>query len=168
MSCEPIEYKIEFCDSDLIDDYQTIKAYKDYEKGLACAKEKGYPIFLFFTGYFCVGDRSFEDKVLLNRKLQKLLNDEFLTIGLYVDSPKKLPQEEQIWVTRNGKEKQVKTVGHKNANIQIERFQKNIQPFFVILNSDGEQIGEHWEYTKDPKVFIDKLETALKTIKTNN
>ncbi len=167
-SCESIEYKIDFCDEELVDDYKTIRAYKDYEKGLACAKEKGYPVFLFFSSFGCIGDHSFEDKVLLNRRMQKLLNDYFLAIGLYVDSPRKLPQEERIWVTWNGKEKHLETEGNKNTNIQIERFKNNSQPFFVILSSDGEQIGDSWGWTKDPKVFTTKMEAALKAVETNN
>ncbi len=90
--------------------------------------------------------------------------EEFLLLSLYVDYPKKLPKEKQKWVEINGKEKHLKTYGHKNTHLQISMFNHNSQPLFVILNSNGEQISEPWGYTKDPTIFIQEMKNALTKI----
>ena len=171
-SCESIEDKIHLCDKIGTSYFETdhffsptkINTYTDYEKGFACAKENNYPIFLYFSGYGCVGYPVFKYDIIQDRRVEKLLREEFLLLSLYVDDPKKLPKEKQTWIEFNGKEKHIKTYGHKNAQLQISRFNHNSQPLFVILNSNGEQIIEPWGYTKDSNVFIQKMENALAKI----
>ena len=120
--CEPIDDKIHLCDTIGTSYYETdhfistkINIYTDYEKGLACAKENNYPILLHFTGYGCVGYPVFRLDIIHNKKIEKLLREEFLVISLYVDSPKKLPKQEQKWIEWNGREKHINTYGHKNT-----------------------------------------------------
>lgn len=172
-SCGSIEDKIIFCDTTGTSYYNTnhffsptkINTYTDYEKGFACAKENNYPIFLHFAGYGCVGYPIFTNDIIHDRRVEKLLQENFLLISIYVDDPKKLPTEEQKWVEVNGKEKHLKNYGHKNAHLQISMFNHNSQPLFVILDSNGKQIIEPWGYTKNPYIFIKKMENALAKIK---
>ncbi len=172
-SCESIEDKIHLCDETGTSYYETdhffsptkINTYTDYEKGLACAKENNYLIFLHFSGYGCVGYPVFRYDIIHDRRVEKLLRENFLLLSIYVDDPKRLPQEEEKWVEINGKEKYLKTYGHKNSHLEISLFKSNSQPLFVILNSNCEQISEPWGYTKDPNIFIKKMESAL--TKTN-
>lgn len=168
-SCETIEDKIHLCDEKGTSYYETdhffsstrINTYTDYEKGLACAKENNYPIFLHFHAYGCVEYPVFRLDIIHDRKVEKLLREKFLLISINVDDPKKLPKEEEKWVNFNGKEKYLKSYGHKNSHLEISRFNANYQPLFVILNSNGEQISKPWGYTKDPNLFIQKMENAL-------
>jgi thioredoxin-related protein len=166
-SCESIDDKIFLCDKK--DTYafdvgyfspSIINVYRDYEKGLACAKENDCLTLIHFTWYGS-STHKFEDKVLLNRTVQKFLREDFLLIQVYVDNPKELPKEEQEWIDFNDKKKHIRTYGHKNTQLQISMFNHNSQPLFVILNSNGEQISEPWGYIKDPNIFIKKMENAL-------
>jgi len=136
-----------------------IVAFTDYDTGMAYAKKVGKPVFLDFTGKACVNCRKMEEKVWSESKiLKKLLNDVVL-ISLYVDYRKALPKSEQYISDVTGKK--VRTVGNKWSDFQMKKYKTNAQPYYVILNNEGEDMSDPIGYTSDADVYDVWLKSGI-------
>lgn len=136
-------------------------AFTDYEEGLAAAQASGKPVLLDFTGWACVNCRKMEEQVWPDKKVAQILSQDVVLISLYVDERTDLPESERRVETYGGKEFKIKTVGNKWSYMQAAQFNTNSQPFYVMLDHDGQQIGGTAGYDPDPEVFIDFLEEGL-------
>ncbi len=136
-----------------------LKGYFDYEQSLACAREQGKPLFIDFTGHGCVNCREMEQRVWSDPEVLKRLSENFVLVALYVDDRTQLPQSTWYNSSYDGKTK--KTIGQQNADFQITRFNNNAQPFYVILNEDGELLIEPKAYDLNISRFVDFLDLAL-------
>ena len=58
----------------------------------------------------------------------------------------------------NGKEWNIRTVGNKWSYLQASKFNINAQPFYVMIDHNGEALGQGVGYDPDPQKFIDFLE----------
>lgn len=115
-----------------------LNGFFDYKQGLAYAKKVNKPVFIDFTGHGCVNCREMEARVWSDPQvLQRLAND-YVVIALYVDDKSELPESE--WYTSTYDKKVKQTIGAQNADLQINRFGYNAQPFYVLLNTKGEQL----------------------------
>jgi thiol:disulfide interchange protein DsbD len=137
-----------------------LEGYFDYEQALACAKEQNKPIFIDFTGHGCVNCREMEANVWADPKVLKMLREDYIVTALYVDDKSRLPEEDWIVSEYDGKVK--KTVGKKYADFQISRFNTNAQPYYVLLDTNGEMLASPRAYDLDIDEFIDFLERGLK------
>jgi thiol:disulfide interchange protein DsbD len=136
-----------------------LNGYFDYEEGMACAKEKNKPVFLDVKGHACANCKKMEATVWSDpRVLEKLQND-FIIIALYTDDRYELPESEWITSTYDGKIK--KTMGAKNLDFEITRFNVNTQPFYAILNNKGETLNAPVGYT-DVESFLKFLDEGKK------
>ena len=118
----------------------------NYSDLLNKAKEKDKPIILYFNGYACVNARKIEEYVLRNDEIIKKLTNDFIFVNVYVDDKKQIPEEQ--WTIDKQSGKTVKTVGMKNSKFQIDNFQNNLCPYFVIIDNNGKKIKERG-YTRD-------------------
>lgn len=136
-----------------------LEGFYDYEEGMKYAKEVGKPVFLDFTGHGCVNCREMEANVWSDATVQRLLRDNYVIIALYVDDKKQLPESD--WVTTpDGKVR--KTLGKINATFQIERFGINAQPYYVLLDNEGQPLVTPRSYDLNVNGFINFLESGLK------
>ncbi|MCB9425698.1 MAG: thioredoxin family protein [Flavobacteriales bacterium] len=120
-----------------------IKAFKDFEEGLAFAKENNKPILLDFTGWACVNCRKMEENVWTVPEVNQLLKEEYVLISLYVDDRELLKEEEQFEFQKpNGKIKKIKTIGDKWATFQAVNFSTASQPYYVLLSPDLEMLNK--------------------------
>ena len=117
-----------------------IVAFHDYEDGLAYAKQINKPILLDFTGYACVNCRKMEDYVWSDIKILSILKNEVVLISLYVDDKKELAENEKYISKETGKK--IKTIGNKWSDFQITKYKANAQPYYLILDTDGNTISE--------------------------
>ncbi|RXR32186.1 thioredoxin family protein [Flavobacterium piscinae] len=117
-----------------------IIAFHDYEDGLAYAKQINKPILLDFTGYACVNCRKMEDYVWSDKKILSILKNEVVLISLYVDDKKELAEKDKYVSKETGKK--IKTVGNKWSDFQITKYKANAQPYYLILDTDGNTISE--------------------------
>lgn len=139
-----------------------LEGFYDYEEGMKYAKEVGKPVFLDFTGHGCVNCREMEANVWSDATVQRLLRDNYVIIALYVDDKKQLPESD--WVTTpDGKVR--KTLGKINATFQIERFGINAQPYYVLLDNEGQPLVTPRSYDLNVNGFINFLESGLKAYK---
>lgn len=136
--------------------------YFDYEEGLKCAKEQNKPIFLDFKGHSCANCKDFEAKVWEDSRVQELLS-QYVIIALYGDEKTELPESE--WVTAsNGRI--IKTLGKKNSNFQIERFKSNALPYYIMLDTEGENlVPKAYDNEVNVEKFIKFLEEGLANFK---
>ena len=135
--------------------------FTDYDEGLAAAKAEGKPMLLDFTGWACVNCRKMEEQVWPNAEVARILNEEVVLVSLYVDERKELPEAEQRVETYGGKDFKIRNVGNKWSYLQASRFDRNAQPFYVMLDHKENQIGGSAGYDPDPELFIDFLNEGL-------
>jgi thiol:disulfide interchange protein DsbD len=140
-----------------------IQGYFDYDQALACAKEQGKPIFIDFTGHGCVNCREMEARVWSDQAVLDRLNNDFVVLALYVDDKTTLPESE--WYTSEYDGKVKKTIGKQNADYQITRFQNNAQPYYIILNTDGELLVQPKAYDLSVSAFVEFLEAGKAAFK---
>jgi thiol:disulfide interchange protein DsbD len=137
-----------------------LQGYFVYQEGLEAAKKAQKPVFLDFTGHGCANCRKMEDKVWAESSVLQKLQEDFIIISLYVDDRTLLPENE--WVTSSdGKLR--KTIGAVNMWLQESRFQNNAQPFYVILDENGEMLLPNTiGYEPDVEKFNAFLQEGIK------
>ncbi|MEM9339589.1 MAG: cytochrome c biogenesis protein CcdA [Bacteroidota bacterium] len=142
-----------------------LQGYFDFDQALACAKEQGKPLFIDFTGHGCVNCREMEQRVWSDPTVLSRFSESFVLTALYVDDRTTLPKEEWYQSPFDGKMK--KTIGQKNADFQIRRFENNAQPFYVILNTNGKLLVAPSAYNLNVKRFTDFLDQSLENFRNN-
>lgn len=137
-----------------------LNCFKDFEEGLAYAKEHNKPILLDFTGWACVNCRKMEENVWSNPEVYAEL-EKFVLISLYVDDRKELPKELQFdYQKSNGKIKSIKTIGAKWATLQAINFATASQPFYVQLSTEMKLLNHPEKYT-DTETYLTWLKDGL-------
>ncbi|HRW21207.1 MAG TPA: cytochrome c biogenesis protein CcdA [Bacteroidales bacterium] len=142
-----------------------LNAYFDYEQGLKCAKIQNKPIMLYFTGHSCSNCKKMMSEVW-TQEVKTLLNEEFVFIALYIDDKYKLPESEWVISKVDGKTK--KTIGQINSDRQIELFNINSQPYYVILSPEETMINEAMEYNTDTEEFKNWINQGLESFDKTN
>ncbi len=140
-----------------------IPLFDDYEKALAHARETGKPLLIDFTGKGCTNCRKMEDNVWVKQEVKNLFLEDYVVVSLYVDLKTKLPEEEQYVSETTGRK--VRSVGNKWTDFQISRFNRNTQPYYVVLDENENQIGVGYSYDPDPDDFIEWLNEGLTKFK---
>jgi thiol:disulfide interchange protein DsbD len=136
---------------------QGLPGYFELEQGLACAKEQNKPALVVFKGHACANCKKMENTVWADPENLKLLSEKFVVIGLYNDDRTKLSAEDQVTSPVDGKLK--KTLGEKNLDIQISKYQTNTIPYHVIVTPDGKEFT--FGVTFVNKEFNDFLQKGL-------
>ena len=139
--------------------------FKDFDKGLAYAKQINKPILLDFTGWACVNCRRIEENVWTQPDIYNLINDNFILISLYVDDRKELNKKDQLDLKySNGKIKKIKTIGDKSATFQAINFKNASQPYYVLLDTDLRILNAPIQYTNS-KMYKNWLIEGLENLK---
>jgi len=133
-----------------------IISFTDYEVGLAFAKAQQKPVFIDFTGHACVNCRRMEERVWADPKILNILKNDVILISLYADAKEKLPESEQYTSETTGK--RIRTIGNKWSDFQIERYQVNAQPYYVLMDHEESNLNRPVGYTPD----IEKYKAWLK------
>ncbi len=127
-----------------------LEGFFDLEEAKAYAAKVGKPIFLDFTGHGCVNCREMESRVWSNPSIKSRLENDFVICALYVDDKKQVAKEDWV-VAANGKT--LKTLGKINSAFALEKFGANAQPHYVILDAEGNQLGDARGYNLDVEEF---------------
>lgn len=137
--------------------------YTDYEEGMAAAKRLGKPVMVDFTGWGCVNCREMESKVWIDPKVRDIMNNDYVLISLYVDEKAKLP--EKITMTENGQQRVLRTIGDKWSYLQRVKFGANAQPFYVLLDNEGNPLNGSYSHDEDIDKYVEFLQTGLDNYK---
>jgi thiol:disulfide interchange protein DsbD len=144
-----------------------LNGYFDYYQALECSQEQKKPIFIDFTGHGCVNCREMEANVWSDPKVLKILKDDYIILALYVDD-KKIQIPEKEWFTSTYDNELKKSLGKQNADIQIVNFNKNSQPYYVLLDSKGNVLAQPHAYDLNVEHFVKFLENGKKKFKELN
>jgi thiol:disulfide interchange protein len=136
-----------------------LQGYFDFEQGMACARELNKPVLLDFNGHACSNCKEMESKVWSDPAVLKRLKNEYIIISLYVDDRTKLPESE--WIISEYDSKVKKTIGKKNADLQITRYKINTQPYYVILDFKENVLVPPRSYNLNIKEYVDFLDKGL-------
>ena len=143
-----------------------INCFKDFDEGLAYAKEVNKPILLDFTGWACVNCRKMEENVWSEPDIYPLLKEDYVLISLYIDDRKPLPEDGQFdFKFESGRVKTIKTVGEKWGTFQTLNFNAASQPYYVLLTPDLEVLNSSIQYT-DKDTYLNWLKTGLKNYRS--
>ena len=140
-----------------------LNGYFDYEQAMSCGRAQNKPVFVDFTGHGCNNCREMENSVWSDPEVLKMLRDEYVVVALYVDDKTQMPEEDWVTSTKNGKLK--KTIGSKNIDFQETRFNANAQPYYVLLDNDGDMLMIPRSYSKDKAAFLTFLKKGLDNYK---
>lgn len=138
-------------------------AFDDYESGMAYAKKVNKPVMIDFSGFGCVNCRKMEASVWTDPKVKQMLENDYVLITLIVDDKTKLPQP--IEIQENGKTRKLKTIGDKWSYLQRSKFGSNAQPFYILLNDEGQPLGPSYAFNEDVSKYIQFLQNGLKEFK---
>jgi thiol:disulfide interchange protein len=136
-----------------------LKGFFDYEEGMAYAREHNLPVLLDFKGHACSNCKEMEGKVWSDPSVLNRLRDDYLIIALYVDDRTKLPEEQ--WFTSEFDGKVKKTLGKKNMDLQITLYNTNTQPFYVLVDPEGNPLAEPRGHNLDVQAFAAWLDSGL-------
>lgn len=139
-----------------------LTCHHDLESGMEESRRTGKPMLIDFTGYGCANCRKMEDHVWPVADINRLIDQEYVLVSLYVDDKSALPKDQQfIHETANGTRKPIITVGNKWATLQTETFRSATQPLYVLLSPDGVLLTDPVGYTPDVAAYKAFLERGL-------
>lgn len=149
--------------ADLFHSPYGIDGYYDYDEGMAYARAVQKPVLLDFTGLGCENCRKVEMNVWAKPEILDIIKNNYVLISLYLDSREPLDsslvREEQY----GGKIYKIKTVGEHWSIFMMKRYHGLMQPYYVLLDNDGEKLCEPITYdeAKDVSSYKQFLETGL-------
>ena len=132
----------------------------DYDEALRMSREQNKPVFLDFTGHGCVNCREMESVVLSDREVLDILGENYIVASLYVDDRREL---DEPFVDENGLI--YSEVGEKWTYLQQHKFGELSQPFYVLVDADGQILNGSFAFKKDVGAFVEFLNGGLKNFK---
>lgn len=135
------------------------RTFDDYDEGMRYAAENNMPVLMDFSGYGCVNCRKMEGAVFDTEEISSLLGENFIVIELMVDDKK--PLAVPFTVEENGKQVNITTVGEKWSFLQRHKFAANSQPYYMVLDNNGEALSGSYSYDEDIPKFKKFLTDAL-------
>ena len=139
-----------------------IVAFHNYDEGLAYAKKVNKPVMIDFTGVTCVNCRRMEEKVWSKPEILSILKEEVVLISLYVDDRTPLPKDD-VFTNANGKE--IDTYGKKWSDFAITKYKANIQPYYILMGHDEENLNKPVGYTPEVSEYKAWLEEGIANFK---
>lgn len=139
-------------------------AFDDYEAGMAYAKKVNKPVMIDFSGFGCVNCRKMEASVWTDPTVKQTLENDYVLITLIVDDKTKLAKP--IEIQENGKTRKLKTIGDKWSYLQRSKFGANAQPFYILLDHEGQPLGPSYAFNEDVKQYMQFLNSGLSRFKS--
>ena len=163
---KPEGYKGEVKYADFLELPHDLKGFFDYEQAIAFAEKVNKPLFIDFTGHGCVNCRKMEQYVWSDPAVLERLKNDFVIVALYVDDKSALPEEEWYTSAFDGKVK--KTIGKRNFAFQIDQFNGNAQPYYVLLDTNEQPLVPPKSYDPSVSNFVAFLDRALEEFNKRN
>ena len=138
-----------------------LQGYFDFEQAAQCSKELGKPIFIDFTGHGCVNCREMEANVWSDPVVLEKLQNEFVIVALYVDDKFVLPEDQ--WYVSEYDNKVKKSIGKQNADFQIRKFNNNAQPYYCLVDENGDILVEPKAYDLKVENFVEFLDSGIES-----
>lgn len=143
----------------------TFKEFDDYDEGMEYARRHNLPVMLDFSGYACVNCRKMEGAVFDTDRVRSLIEDNYVLIKLMVDDKQKLP--EPYTVEEYGGTTDIETVGDKWSYLQRHKFGVAQQPYYVLLDNEGQPLAPARAYDENVDRFSEWLTQGVSAYKTH-
>ena len=140
-----------------------IISFYDYDIGMAYARKVNKPVMVDFTGHACVNCRKMEERVWSDSRVLQVLKNDIVLISLYVDDKRALPVEEHYTSSINGKK--VTTIGKKWSEFQINKYKANAQPYYVLIDLEGNNLNPYSAYNPDIDTYLAWLQEGIGNFK---
>ena len=88
-----------------------------------------------------------------------MLMDDVVLVSLYVDENTKLPESEQKYSPALGRK--LRTVGNKWTAFEIEKYQNNAQPYYIIVDEDLNNYNEPLGAIYDVDAYYDWMKKGI-------
>lgn len=137
--------------------------FSDYDEGMAYAKKHNKPVMLDFTGLGCVNCRKMEAAVWTDPQVREIIENDYVLIELYVDNKQPLAEKQKV-TEADGSITTLRTVGDKWSYLQRHKFGSNAQPFYVLIDADGNPLNGSYSYDEDIDKYIKFLKTGLENM----
>jgi len=150
-------------DFNLVEEQEVKPMFTDYEEGMKYAAAHNMPVMIDFTGYGCVNCRKMEAAVFVDPTVAEIMTKDYVLIQLYVDEKTKLA--EPIEVVDNGNPRKLRTIGDKWSYLQSSKFGATAQPFYVLLDNEGNPLEKSYSYDEDIDKYLTWLRSGLEAYK---
>jgi thiol:disulfide interchange protein len=141
--------------------------FHDLNEGIAYAKKVNKPILLDFTGWNCANCRKMEENVWNQPGVLEMIRDKYVLISLYTDDKTELRAPYQAYNSKfDGKLKD--TEGEMWTDLEGTFFNKNSQPFYVLLQAEATNLrvlNAPTAYTPEVEKYKDFLKCGLANFK---
>jgi thiol:disulfide interchange protein len=158
----PVKYydRMKMYEPDVVTKYHMV-TYFDYDEALAVARKVHKPLMLDFTGINCVNCRKMEGSVWSDPEVMKRLKKNFVIVSLYVDVHTIDLQPDEQYFSK-ALDKKVTTLGDKNADLQISKYNANTQPYYFFLDAKENRLEpEGYGYDSDVQKFKNMLDEVV-------
>ena len=107
-----------------------------------------------------------EGAVFDTQEVSAVIKENFVLIKLMVDD--KATLSEPYTVMENGKKLKIESVGEKWSYLQRHKFAASTQPFYVILDNQGNALVKPYSYNENVAEFIEWLNLGLQQYSQKN
>jgi len=153
--------------SDLFHCPNGLDCYFDLDEALAASKIQNKPVLIDFTGHGCVNCRKMEASVFSDDLVNNILAEGYILASLYVDDRTELAEHEQIEIEIGGTKRKIRTLGNKWSAYQTVNFHSNSQPYYVVVDADGNQLQPARAYDLSIPDYISFLKDGKKAFSQN-
>ncbi|WP_413532023.1 cytochrome c biogenesis protein CcdA [Empedobacter brevis] len=148
-----------FDDPNMVAGPHGIPAFKDFDEAATYATKVGKPMLLDFTGHACANCRKVEERVWSDERVKKILAEDVVLVSLYVDEAKELPEDQKVY--SKALDRNLKTVGNKWTSFEIEHFQANAQPYYILVDKDLKRFSKPLEAELNVEVYLKWLQDGI-------
>ena len=135
--------------------------YFDYNEALNVARKFHRPLMLDFTGINCPNCRKMEGEVWSNPEVMKRLKNNFVIVSLYVDVNNIDLQPNEVYFSK-ALNKKITTLGDKNADLQVTKYNANVQPYYFFLDANENRLEpEGYGYDSNVEKFKNMLDQVV-------
>ena len=137
--------------------------FNQIDEAFLCATENNKPILIHFTNWGR-SNSNFEDKVLINKKVQWYLKTEVLLLSLTNDDKAKIALGEYSKVLESLGFEETTTVGEANRSLKAYLMPSNpniAEPLYVLVDTKF-NIFSHWGYSSNPMKFVYEMKKVSK------
>lgn len=136
-----------------------IPAFLDIADAIEHSKKVKKPILIDFTGHACANCRKVEEIVWPDPKIKKLLMEDVVLVSLYVDEKTLLPKNEQVYSP--ALKRDLKTVGNKWTAFEIEKYENNAQPYYIIVDENLNNYNKPLGAIYDVDAYYDWMKKGI-------
>ncbi len=137
-----------------------LPCFHDLNEGLAEAKRQNKPILLDFTGWNCANCRKMEENVWNKPGVMELIRDKYVLISLYTDDKNELKSPYSPYISKFD-QKLKDTEGEMWTDLEATFFNKNSQPFYVLVSPDLKVLNAPTAYTPEVDTYKAFLQCGL-------